>query len=162
MEPAGAQADPGESAPVDAAAETAVNSPEPGEPPDLPEKAQFKPSGKSDVVGAVRCRVVNEVIDGEPAIEHCMANKADLGVTEREIRTLARLFILARELGYDWLGAATEDEDFVSVRSRALTRDKTLELRSVSTEALPAGHLRVPKDYKEAERASAPTAAESQ
>lgn len=158
MEPAEAQAAAGasESMPVAAPPETAEHARTPGGPPKLPEKAQFKPSGKNDVVGGVHCRIVNELIDGEPAIEHCMANKADLGITEREIRTLARLFILARELGYDWLGAATEDEDFVSVRSRALTRDKTLELRSASTDPLPVGHLRVPKDYKETELQRAP------
>ena len=119
------------------------------QPPALPEKSQFKPSPKTDEIAGVRCRVILELIDGEPAIEHCMANKAALGMTEREMRTLARLFVMARKRGYDWLGAATEDEDFVSVRSRDMLRGKTLNLTSASTNALPAGRLRVPKDFIE-------------
>ena len=123
------------------------------QPPALPETPRFKASPRIDEVAGVRCRVIVELVDGEPAIEHCMANKAGLGITEREIRTLARLFVMARKRGHDWLAATTEDEEFVSVRSRDLRRDKTLSLKSASTSALPVGHLRVPKDFAEVEPA---------
>jgi hypothetical protein len=115
----------------------------------VPGTPQFKPTRKMDKVGGVKCRIVMEFADGETAIEHCMANKAGLGITERESRTLARLLVMAREQGYGWLGAATEDEDFVSVRCKIPDQPKSLELVSVSTQPLPRGHLRVPPEYKE-------------
>jgi len=59
------------------------------------------------------------------------------------------LFVMAREQGYGWLGAATEDEDFVSVRSKFAAQPKSLELVSVSTQPLPRGHLRVSSEFKE-------------
>ena len=118
-------------------------------PPKLPRAPQFKPSRKTEMIAGVRCRIVLELIDGEPAIEHCMASKATLGITDREMRSLARLFVMARERDLDWLGAATEDEQFISVRSRDIRRRKTLSLQSVSTKPLPFGYLRVPKDFVE-------------
>jgi hypothetical protein len=129
--------------------ETAEHPAEAQSPPRLPPAPQFKPTPKTDEIAGVSCRVILELIDGEPAIEHCMANKAALGITERELRTLARLLVMARERNLDWLGAATEDEQFISVRSRDIKRGKTLSLQSVSTAALPPGHLRVPRDYTE-------------
>lgn len=127
----------------------AQHEPSSEEPLVLAKAPQFKPTKKTDEVAGVRCRTILELIDGQPAIEHCMANKAALGITERETRTLSRLLVMARARGYDWLGAASKDEDFVSVRSRDLVRGKALTLKSVSTQALPAGYLRVPRDFKE-------------
>lgn len=129
--------------------ETAEHPAEAQSPPRLPPAPQFMPTPKTDEVAGVSCRVILELIDGEPAIEHCMANKAALGITERELRTLARLLVMARERNFDWLGAATKDEEFISLRSRELKHGKTLSLQSVSTAALPPGHLRVPRDYTE-------------
>jgi hypothetical protein len=132
-----------------AAEDAAEERPEAQRPPQPTKAPVFQPTTDTAEVAGVRCRIVQELIDGKPAIEHCMANKAALGITEREVRTLARLFVLAREREWDWLGAATTDEEFVSVRSRDPARNKTLVLESVSTDPLPAGHLRVPKGYKE-------------
>lgn len=115
----------------------------------------FKPSRKMSEVAGVRCRLVLELEAGTPGIEHCMANKARLGITERESRTLARLFVLARQRGYDWLAATTPDEDFVSVKSRDSRQARTLELLSVSTSPLKPGYLKVPTTYRQV---SAPTA----
>lgn len=114
----------------------------------------FKPTRKTDEVAGISCRVIFELIDGAPALEHCMANKAGLGITERETRTLARLFVLARNRDFGWLGAATKDEDFVSVRSRDLRGDKTLTLKSLSTDPLPAAYFRVPRNFKEVKPAA--------
>ena len=118
---------------------------------------KFAPTAQMDEVAGVRCRVVSELRDGAPAVEHCMANKAALGITEREVRSLARTFAMAREQGFGWLGSATADEAFVSVRSRALDGGATLVLESVSTAALPEGHLRVPEAYREVPWAPEPT-----
>jgi hypothetical protein len=144
-----AQAETDQAVPAAAAGADEAEAPEAQQPPQPAKAPVFKPTTDTAEVAGVRCRIVHELIDGKPAIEHCMANKAALGVTEREIRTLARLFVLARERGWDWLGAATADEEFVSVRSRDPARNKTLVLESASTDPLPAGHLRVPKGYKE-------------
>jgi hypothetical protein len=121
---------------------------------------ELRPTAKTKTVGGVRCRVIQEV-EGEQRIrEHCMANKARLGITEREIRTLARTFVMARKRSLGWLGAATKDEDFVSVATRDLNTNRMLELRKVSTDPLPAGHLRVPREFKQVqpEAPSAPGA----
>lgn len=118
-------------------------------PARFPKQAQFQATPELDEVAGIRCRVVLELIAGVAAIEHCMANKAALGITEREIRTFARLLVMARGRGLDWLGAATDDEEFVSVRSRDTLRGKTLTLTSISTAPLPVGHLRVPRNYRE-------------
>ena len=115
----------------------------------LPVTPKFKPTSRLDSVASIKCRIIVELIDDKPAVEHCMANKAALGITERETRTLARLFAIARKRGYDWLGTASTDEDFISVSSRDLRRERTLTLKSLSTATLPAGYLRVPRDFKE-------------
>jgi len=122
---------------------------EPAPPPALVPAPRFQATPKRDEVAGISCRVVQEIVNDKPVVEHCMANKAALGITEREMRTLARLFALARERSWDWLGAATEDEAFVSVRSRRLDSDARLELGSVSTDPLPQGHLRISRKFTE-------------
>ncbi len=77
-----------------------------------------------------------------------MANSARLRITDRELITLSRLFGMARNMEFGWLGVGTEDEEFVSVQSRDLRDDRILELTSVSTKPLAAGYLRIPSAYK--------------
>jgi hypothetical protein len=125
----------------------------------------FEPTDEMDNIAGVRCRVVKELRGDAPAVAHCMANKASLGLTERELRTLSRTFEMARQQGLGWLGTATADEEFVSVRSGAGERGGSLMLESVSTAALPQGYLRVPRGYGEVPREaarSAPAAAPAQ
>ena len=74
-----------------------------------------------------------------------------LGVTDREVITLSRLFAMARKMGFDWLGVGTKDEEFVAVQSRDLRDNRLLQLTSVSTKPLPAGYLRIPRTYKQIE-----------
>lgn len=112
------------------------------------EAAILKPTKKTRTVAGIECRVVHELVDGEAVIEHCMANSARLRITDRELITLSRLFGMARNMEYGWLGVGTKDEEFVSVQSRDLRDDGTLELTSVSTQPLEAGYLRIPKTYK--------------
>jgi hypothetical protein len=112
-------------------------------------RTMLQPTGGRKTVGGVRCRVVQELEGDRPILEHCMANKADLGITEREIRTLARTFVMSRERGLGWLATATEDEAFVSVASRDLGGERTLKLAAVSRDPLAPGYLRVPREFKE-------------
>ena len=111
----------------------------------------LKASKKTRSVAGIRCRVVHELLDGEPIIEHCMANSARLSVTDRELITLSRLFAMSRNMGFDWLGIGTRDEEFVAVQSRDLRDNRVLQLTSVSTKPLPAGYLRIPSTYKQIE-----------
>jgi hypothetical protein len=112
------------------------------------EAAKLKPTKKTRTVAGIECRVVHELIDGEPVIEHCMANSARLKVTDREVITLARSFGMARNMEFGWLGVGTKDEEFVSVQSRDLRDERLLELTSVSIEPLAEAYLRIPKTYK--------------
>jgi len=107
----------------------------------------LKPTKKTRTVAGIRCRVVVEWVDDKPVVEHCMANTPRLHVTNRELITLARLFEAGRKMNLGLLGIGTKDESFVSVQSRDLRDDRTLRLTSISHEALPSGHLRIPKSY---------------
>jgi hypothetical protein len=109
----------------------------------------LRPSGKSGTVAGVRCRVIEERIGDRAVMEHCMANTARLGIRECEIRTLARLLVMARERGFGWLGTATEDEDFVSIQSRDPLSGATLELKALSLDFLPQDYLQIPKGLQE-------------
>lgn len=100
-------------------------------------------------IAGVACRVVEELAGKQPVMIHCMADKARLGISEREIRSLARVFQMARERNFGWLGTATRDEKFVSVASEDLQSKKTLQLQFASTKPLPAGFLRIPREFKE-------------
>jgi hypothetical protein len=102
---------------------------------------------KSMDIAGINCRVVEELMDKQPIIKHCMADKARLGITEREIRTLARTFKMARDRDFGWLGTATKDEKFVSIASEDLSSHKKLTLQSISTKPLPSDYLRIPRDY---------------
>jgi hypothetical protein len=151
--PASGDKAPKEDAFTDVPAEAEASEADGKTPPSAgetgPAGLQLQPTKRMETVGGVRCRVVTELMDGEPAVEHCMANKAALGVTEREARTLARLFDMARKRGWDWLPAATNDEEFVSVRSRRAADGASWTLESVSTAALPAGYMRISREFRE-------------
>jgi hypothetical protein len=80
-----------------------------------------------------------------------MANSARLGITNREVITMARAFEMARDRKLGWLGTGTQDEEFISVQSKDLRDNRVLSLTTVSTEPLPEGYLRIPRDYQEIE-----------
>jgi hypothetical protein len=131
-------------APEKASAASTQAPAKPSEPP------KFKPTKKMGTVAGMKCRVILELGESEePIRQHCMANTGHLGLTEREVITLARLFAAAREMGFGWLGVGTKDERFISIETRDLTSNKTLQLKSISTTPLPKGHLRVSKSFKE-------------
>lgn len=110
-------------------------------------KTKLRLTKKKKTIAGVPCRVVEEVSGDQPVMVHCMADKARLGITEREIRSLARLFKMARERDFGWLATYTKDEDFVSIASEDLQSKKTLRLNAIDTKPLPAGYLRIPKNY---------------
>ena len=84
----------------------------------------LKPTKKSRKVAGIECRVVHELENDKPVIEHCMANSARLGITEREVISMARTFEMARNRDLDWLTA-------------------------VSNKPLEQGYLRIPREYTE-------------
>ena len=116
-------------------------------------KTSLKNTKKQQSVAGIKCRLIEELRDNRPVMHHCMADKSRLGFTEREVRSLARVFGMARERGYEWLGTATGDEKFVSIKSRDLSNGMTLELVSVSNKPLPVGYLRIPKEYQKVDAA---------
>lgn len=111
-------------------------------------KTSLRLTKQSKTIAGVQCRVVEELAGDQPVMTHCMAEKTHLGISERETRTLARIFEMARERGYGWLGTATTDEQFVSIASQDLQSNKTLQLKSHSSKPLPTGYLRVPREFK--------------
>ncbi|MEN8166374.1 MAG: hypothetical protein ABFR65_02730 [Pseudomonadota bacterium] len=120
-----------------------------GKPAEKKAKTSLRVTKKNKKIAGIPCRVVEELADGKPVMTHCMADKARLGITERETRTLARVFKMARERDYGWLGTTTQDEKFVSVASKDLRSNKTLELKAVSTKPLPVGYMRIERDLKQ-------------
>jgi len=114
----------------------------------------FKPTKKTQLVAGIECRVVHELLDNKPVIEHCMANSARLGITNREVITISRLFEMSRNRDYGWLGVGTKDEEFVSIQSRDLRHNSALQLTALSAKPLPEGSLRIPPSYKEITSAS--------
>lgn len=105
-------------------------------------------TNKKQKIAGIECRIIEELAGALPVMTHCMADKVHLGITERELRSLGRLFKMARERNLGWLGTATPDEKFVSVSSEDLQSHKTLQLKSLSTKPLPSGYLRIPGNFK--------------
>ena len=112
---------------------------------------ELKPTKNMRKVAGIECRVVHELLDGKPVVEHCMANSARLNIADRELITMVRAFEMARNRDFGWLGIGTEDEEFVSVQSRDLRDNRVLQLTGVSTKPLAQGYLRIPREYKEIE-----------
>jgi hypothetical protein len=109
----------------------------------------LKPEGKKGAVADIPCRVVTELRDGKPAIEHCMANIGNLNITTREIRTLVRWLAAAREKELGWIGIGSKDEEFAAIQSREEDGKRGLRLKSVSRDPLPQDYLKISRDFKE-------------
>lgn len=109
----------------------------------------LKPVRKQQVVAGIKCRLVHELLDNKPVIEHCLANSARAGLSERETRSLIRTYAILRKYrDVSWPGTGTVDEKYVSVRSRHLNGGESLALKSVSAEILDPAYLRIPRNYK--------------
>jgi len=108
----------------------------------------FAASRKKESVAGIGCRVVIEKVDKQPVAEHCMAGTGELGLSSREMITLARMFTTARRLGLGWVGVATADERIVSINSRLLDGEASQVLKSVTYDYIPYEHMQVPKSYQ--------------
>jgi hypothetical protein len=106
-------------------------------------------------IAQVLCREVRETHDGAPVAVHCMAGTGPLGLTNREMVTLSRLFTLARRLDLGWAGVATADERIASIESRLQDGSATQILQSVSHDPIPDAALQVPKRFKRVARLEA-------
>jgi hypothetical protein len=127
----------------------------PGETAQTPETAtkkpapKLKPTKKQRRIAGIECRIVHELHQDKAVIEHCMANSARLGVTDREVITMARTFEMARNRDLGWLGTGSGDEAFVSIYSKDLRDNRVLQITAVSNKPLEAGYLRIPREYKQ-------------
>jgi hypothetical protein len=110
---------------------------------------RLKPTKKSRKVADIECRIVLELQEGKPVIEHCMANSARLGITKREVITLSRTFNMGRDEQFDWLATGTKDEEFISIESKDLRSNRMLRLVALSTKPRPAGYYQIAREYRQ-------------
>ena len=110
---------------------------------------RFKPVPEKQTVSGVRCQKVLETGPEKPRAEHCMTAGASLGLNARETKTLSRLFVVARRMGWDWIGVSTLDERQVSIRSRNLDGKVSQYFKSVVHKAIPDSRVKIPDDYKQ-------------
>lgn len=116
--------------------------------PEIP-VPKFMPVPEKQTVSDVRCQKVQEMGPEKPIAEHCMTAGGPLGLNARETKTLSRLFVVARRMGWDWPGVSTPDERQVSIQSRNLGSGVTQQFKSVKHEAIPDDRFKVPDDYKQ-------------
>jgi len=108
----------------------------------------IKPTGKREAVEGIRCMVVNETSNDKPVAEHCLADSGALGMTPRELITMARLIEFSKQrTDPNWI-AIQSDEDFVTIRSTLPDGETTFVLKQVSHDILPPENFRVPEGYK--------------
>lgn len=108
----------------------------------------LKPTGKKETVAGVRCMIVNEIVNNKPVVEHCMADAYALGMTPRELITMARLIDFSKAwTDPDWI-AAQSNEKYISIRSRPTGGDVTFVLEAVSHETASRDYFRVPPEYQ--------------
>jgi hypothetical protein len=114
-------------------------------------KSTLSPTGKKRSIAGVRCREVMEMRNDKPVAEHCVADAAALGMTPRELITMARLIEFSKQrTDPDWI-AMQSDEQFISIRSAPPGAAATFELKSVSHDIVPREYFRVPAGYKKLE-----------
>jgi hypothetical protein len=123
----------------------------------LPSPA-LSPTRKKQNVSGVVCRLVRELVDGQPVAEHCMAGTGPFGITGREMITLSRLFTTARRLQLGWAGVATADERIASVDSRLGDGRGSQTLLSIAYDWIPDERMRVSKQYRRVQSLDAATA----
>lgn len=113
----------------------------------------LKPSGKVTNFEGIRCQPVDEIgKDEKPIAKHCMVTSGPLGLNDREMITLSRLFMYMRRINgsleKSWIGVATRDERQISIHSEDTAGNK-LEFKSVNHDVLNSALFRIPRDYKE-------------
>lgn len=115
--------------------------------PEIP-APKLMPVPEKDTISGVRCQKVREMGPEKPVAEHCMAAGGPLGLNAREVKTLSRLFMVARRMGWDWVGVSTPDERQVSIRSRNLDTGISQKFKSVKHQAIPDNRVKIPDTYK--------------
>lgn len=117
-----------------------------------PAGADLRYTGQSDSVAGIPCRVFTEMRKDKAVAEHCLADASSLGMTTRELITVARLIEFSKQrTDPDWI-AAQSDEKFITIRSRpAPDRAATFELKSVSHAIIPQFYFRIPPAYQKLE-----------
>jgi len=118
---------------------------------------ELSPTRKKQNVSGVVCRLVRELVDGQPVAEHCMAGTGPFGITGREMITLSRLFTTARRLQLGWAGVATADERIASVDSKLGDGAGSQTLLSISYDWIPDERMRVSKQYRRVQSLDAAT-----
>lgn len=108
----------------------------------------LKPTGKKETVAGVRCMIVNEIENDKPVAEHCMADAYALGMSPRELITMARLIDFSKEwTDPDWI-AVQSKEKYISIRSRPSGGDVAFILEAVSHKIASRDYFRVPPEYQ--------------
>jgi hypothetical protein len=125
--------------------------------PELLPLPVLSPTRKKQNVSGVVCRLVRELVDGQPVAEHCMAGTGPFGITGREMITLSRLFTTARRLQLGWAGVATADERIASVDSKLGDGAGSQTLLSISYDWIPDERMRVSKQYRRVQSLDAAT-----
>ncbi len=116
--------------------------------PEVPEPV-FRPKMEREkLVVGIRCRQVQEMSPEKPVAEHCMATGAQLGLNAREMKTLSRLFVIARRIGWDWPSVSTPDERMASILSRNRSTGVNQQFVSVEHKGIPDNRLKIPDTYK--------------
>lgn len=110
---------------------------------------EFRPKKeRTKMVAGIRCRQVEEMLPDKPVAEHCMATGAQLGLNAREVKTLSRLFMIARRIGWDWPSVSTPDERMASILSRNRSSGVSQQFVSVEHKGIPDNRVKIPDTYK--------------
>ncbi|HUT40198.1 MAG TPA: hypothetical protein VM011_02565 [Gammaproteobacteria bacterium] len=113
-----------------------------------PPKNILSPTTEKNTVAGFSCRVVREMRDDKLLAEHCLVDAYALGMTPRELISMARLIEFSRQrTDPDWI-AIQSDEQFITIRSRPAVGEPTFILKSVSHEIVPREYFRVPAEYE--------------
>jgi hypothetical protein len=103
---------------------------------------------RTRLVAGIRCRQVQEIVPDKPALEHCLATGAQLGLNAREMKSLSRLFLIARRIGWDWPSISMADERMASISSSNRDTGVTQRFVSVKHKGIPDNRVKIPDSYK--------------
>ncbi len=122
-------------------------------PKELPQQAtRLRGTRKLVTIAGKRCRHVEELHAGKVAATHCMADARQLGLSERELISAARVIKFAKRLtDPDWV-AKQSDERFLSIDSRSTDKPaQRFTLTGISYENLPTSLFRISRDFRKLE-----------
>ncbi|MEW8321926.1 MAG: hypothetical protein AB2606_04715 [Candidatus Thiodiazotropha taylori] len=100
------------------------------------------------VVTGKRCLKVQEQVSSRHMLNHCMLNGTELGLDERSIKTLSRLFQVSRRMKLDWIAATTQDERQISIHSHDSENGTSIKYISIVHEGIPDNKFKIPDTYQ--------------